>query len=262
VSSSKLLLCNLLHDNMNETAPAEGPYSRKATLHPHRKTPLAGLATALILATALAGCERQSAAELRAEARQYQQKGETSSALIVLKNALEADPDDAEARHLLAQAYLETGDALTAEKEVRAALRLGHKAELSLPVLGRALLLQGQFQKVLDETEPVAAANSWPELLCVRGDAYLALGKLDYAKELYDQVLKEQPKYAAALIGLGRVAYVNHDVELAARYAAQALAAAPRRTSPKRRWRRMTRSLRSARPIARRTWKRPTWRSA
>jgi putative PEP-CTERM system TPR-repeat lipoprotein len=199
-------------------------------LHPHRKIPLAGLATALILATALAGCERQSAAELRAEARQYQQKGETSSALIVLKNALEADPDDAEARHLLAQAYLETGDALTAEKEVRAALRLGHKAELSLPVLGRALLLQGQFQKVLDETEPVAAANSWPELLCVRGDAYLALGKLDYAKELYDQVLKEQPKYAAALIGLGRVAYVNHDVALAARYAAQALAAAPRNT--------------------------------
>jgi putative PEP-CTERM system TPR-repeat lipoprotein len=215
---------------MNERAPAEGPNKRKVTLHPHRKTPVARLAAALLLATALTGCQRQSAAELHAEARQHQQKGENSSAVIVLKNALEANPDDAEARHLLAQTYLDTGDAMTAEKEVRAALRLGHRAELSLPVLGRALLLQGQFQKVLDETEAAAVANSWPELLCVRADAYLALGKLDYARDLYDQVLKEHPKYGAALIGLGRLAYLNHDVELASKYAAQALVAEPRNT--------------------------------
>jgi putative PEP-CTERM system TPR-repeat lipoprotein len=184
----------------------------------------------LLVAAALSGCQRQSGAELRAEARQYLQKGENNSASIVLKNALEANPDDAEARHLLARTYVETGDPLAAEKEVRAALRLGHKPELSLPVLGRALLLQGQFQKVLDETGPAAANNSWPELLCVRGDAYLALGKLDYARDLYGQALKEHPKYGAALIGLGRLAYLDHDVKLAEQYAAQALAAEPGNT--------------------------------
>jgi putative PEP-CTERM system TPR-repeat lipoprotein len=192
-------------------------------------TVIAGLTAALSLSAGLMVWGNESNATLRAQAQQYQQKGEFNAALIVLKNALESDPDDAEARFLLATVYLDTGDAVTAEKEIRMAIRLGHSADATMPVLGRALLLQGQAQQAIDETEP-AARRSRADLICVRADAWLALGKNDIAKQLYDSVLQAQPKYAAALIGLGRVAYLGGDAAAALQYAAQVLVAEPRNT--------------------------------
>jgi putative PEP-CTERM system TPR-repeat lipoprotein len=190
---------------------------------------IAGLAAALLLGAALTGCERESNAALRAQARQYQQKGELHAASIVLKNALEASPDDAEARYLLATVHMDSGDAVSAEKEIRMALKYGYSADPSMPVLGKSLVLQSLFQKALDETEQAAARNG-AELLCVRGDAYLGLGKSDEAKALYEQALQAQPKYAAALIGLGRVAYLARDAGAAGKYSDLALAAEPRNT--------------------------------
>jgi putative PEP-CTERM system TPR-repeat lipoprotein len=192
-------------------------------------TAIAGFAAALLLGAALSGCEGESSATLRAQARQHQQKGEFSSASILLKNALAASPDDAEARYLLATVYLDTGDAVSAEKEIRMALKHGYPADASMPVLGRSLVLQGQFQKAIDDTEPAALKNG-AELLCVRGDAYLGLGKRDAAILVYDRALQAQPQYAAALIGLGRAAYLGRDADAAHRYADLALAAAPRNT--------------------------------
>jgi putative PEP-CTERM system TPR-repeat lipoprotein len=189
----------------------------------------AGLAAALLLTAALAGCQNESSAALRAQARQYQLDGDINAAVIVLKNALESSPDDGETRFLLATMYIDTGEALTAEKEIRMALRLGHAADAALPVLGKALMLQGKFQKVIDETEQ-AAARKGADLLSVRADAYLAMGKPDVAKQLYDSVLQAQPKYAAALIGLGRAAYVARDVDAASKYAELALTTEPRNT--------------------------------
>jgi putative PEP-CTERM system TPR-repeat lipoprotein len=189
----------------------------------------AGLAAALLLSAALTGCEQESNATLRAQARQYQQKGEFNAASILLKNALEASPDDAEARYLLATVHLDGGDAVSAEKEIRMALKHGYSADAAMPVLGRSLVLQTQFQKAIDETE-AAAARSGAELLCVRGDAYLGMGKRDDARLLYEKVLQAQPKYAAALIGLGRVAYLARDTDAARRYSDLALAAEPRNT--------------------------------
>jgi putative PEP-CTERM system TPR-repeat lipoprotein len=195
----------------------------------HKRSGIAGLAAALILTSMLTGCEKESNAALRSQARQDQQKGELNAAIIKLKNALEASPDDSEARYLLAAASIDAGDALSAEKEIRMALKLGYAAEAAMPVLGKALLLQGRFQNVIDETAPAAARNG-AELLCVRADAYLAMGQRDDAKQLYDRVLQTQPKYAAALIGLGRLAYLARQVDAASKYAELALAAEPRNT--------------------------------
>ncbi len=190
---------------------------------------IALLTAAMLLSAALTGCEQESNATLRSQARQYQQKGEFNAASILLKNALEASPDDAEARYLLATVHLDTGDAVSAEKEIRMALKHGYSADASMPVLGRSLVLQGLFQKAIDETEQAAARNG-AELLCVRGDAYLGMGKRDDAKLLYDKVLQAQPKYPAALIGLGRVAYLARDADAARKYSDLALAAEPRNT--------------------------------
>jgi putative PEP-CTERM system TPR-repeat lipoprotein len=197
--------------------------------HNNKHCRLAGLAAAVLLSVALIGCENETNPNLRADIAQYQQKGELNAAVIVLKNSLANKPDDADARFLLATLYLETGDPISAEKEIRMAQRLGYSPDASLPVLGKSLVLQGQFQKAIDETG-LAVAKGGANLLCVRADAYLGLGKRDDARSLYENVLETHPKHTAALIGLGRVGYLARDVDMARKYSELALAAGPRNT--------------------------------
>src|SRR3954470_15768157 len=56
-----------------------------------------------------------------AEARKTLEKGDFKSAIIQLKNAVQANPDNAAARYELGMAELRTNDLLSAEKELRAA---------------------------------------------------------------------------------------------------------------------------------------------
>ena len=195
----------------------------------NRLAAMAGITSSLVLMACLAGCGESSSAALIKQGKEFHQKGEIYAARIALKNAVETDPVDAEARFTLATVYNDTGEALAAEKEVRRAIALGYKDASPLPVLGKALLLQGQFQKVLEETEAAVSAND-PAVLCIRADAYLALNRNDDAKHLYSDVLHAHPGYPAALIGLGRVAFVVDGAEAAMSYADQALKAAPRST--------------------------------
>lgn len=192
----------------------------------NRYTAITALGAACVVVASLNGCARESSESLRAKATAYQQKGELNAATIVLKNAIEARPSDADARFQLATVYVDSGDGPSAEKEVRTAMRLGHAADTALPVLAKALLLQGQFQKVIDETEQ-AAPTAGPVLLCTRGDALMAMGKRDAAGKVYERVLQGRPGYAPALLGLGRLAYIERDLERARNYGGQALAAAP-----------------------------------
>ena len=184
--------------------------------------------TALLLAAALLGCSQPDKDAMVAKARQYRANGELRAATIEFKNVLEAYPDDGETRYLLAQTYNETGEALTAEKEVRRAINLGYPEDAALGELGKALFLQGEFQKVLDQT--AKAAKPGPAVQCVRADALRALGKTDDARALYDAVLQAQPNHAAALIGLGRLAQAAGNVAGAGKFAARAQQADPRNT--------------------------------
>lgn len=189
---------------------------------------VAGLACVMLLGAGLSACNREvSSAALRAEAGKLQQKGDLGGAIIQLKNALEARPDDAETRYALARVYIATGEAQQAEKEVRRAISLGHAEALTMSVLGKALYQQGLFQKVLDETDAAAAGNE-AELMTVRADAYRALGQLNTARQMYNDVLKSTPKFVPALLGLGRAAYVEKDGAGALGYSRLALAAEPR----------------------------------
>src|SRR5687768_14160019 len=136
----------------------------------------ATMATAALLLGALGGCGKNESSEtLVAEAKQFIQKGDTKSAVIQLKNALLKNPSDVEARLTLGALYNDTGDAVSAEKEFRKAAELGATPDRTAPGLATALFAQGQFQKVLDETAATSAGKA--DLLALRGDANLALGK-------------------------------------------------------------------------------------
>jgi putative PEP-CTERM system TPR-repeat lipoprotein len=179
---------------------------------------------ALALGAGLAGCHRdESTATLLAEAKQYQQKGDHKAALIQLKNAVAKSPEDGEARIELGSAYLDAGDAVSADKELRKAASLGIPPARTLPLLGKALLAQGQFQKTLDELTPELAKGSAP-LLALRGEALLALGKSDEARQAYDAALAAAPNSGEALIGQARLAVLAKDNAGAHRYADEAVA--------------------------------------
>ena len=193
----------------------------------HRVHKLALATMVAALSTGLVACKKQESSEtLVAQAKQYQQKGDTNAAMIQLKNALQANPDDAEARFLLASAYIENGDGAAAEKEIRRAISLKYASDKTAPVLARALLAQGQPQKVLDETAEEAKKNS-PDLMLYRAEALLTLNKRDEAGAALEQALQAQPNNALLLAAKGRLAQINGDPDSAMRLADQALAASP-----------------------------------
>jgi putative PEP-CTERM system TPR-repeat lipoprotein len=177
---------------------------------------------AFLIGGGLAACGRtQSAESLLAEAKQYQQKGDLKAALIQLKNAVEKSPENGDARLQLATLQLKMGDAVSAEKEARKARSLGIAADAVLPLQARAMAQQGRFKEMVDEITPELAGRSAP-LLSLRGDALLATGKSDEAKQAYDQALGLNPNSADALLGLARHAMAHKDPEAAERYAADA----------------------------------------
>ena len=197
-------------------------------IYPRTRIAVMLLAPALIL-SGVASCGKpQTPQALIAEARQYQQKGDTPAAIIQLKNALQKNPKDAEARFLLGSIYNEAGDSKSAEKELRRALDLGMSRTRVLPELGKALLVQGQFQQTLDETERLAGAKESPEIASLRGNAYLALGKNQEAKAAFEQALGSQPDFPAALIGLARHALTERNVEAATHFSEQAVEKNPK----------------------------------
>jgi predicted Zn-dependent protease len=124
------------------------------------------------LGMALGGCQRiTDPAALIAEARQYRQQGDISAAAVQLKNALQKDPDNRDARRLLGEVYIEQADAVAAEKELRRALALGAPSNELLILLAKSMLLQGQYQRMLDELNSVPDAGGRPAILALRAGA-------------------------------------------------------------------------------------------
>ncbi|MDN2700743.1 PEP-CTERM system TPR-repeat protein PrsT [Janthinobacterium sp. SUN100] len=187
--------------------------------------PAAALCCTLLLPLLTACHGTQSSETLLADAQQYRQKGEARAAIIQLKNLLQKEPDNKAARLLLGSIYIDTGEALSAEKELRKAKSLGLASQQVMPLLGKAWLMLGQFDKVLAEIPDDAAQPA--SVLALRGDALLALGRQDEARAVYARLLEAHPDQLEALLGLARLAALQQQVPAAELLLAQALKGAP-----------------------------------
>jgi putative PEP-CTERM system TPR-repeat lipoprotein len=186
----------------------------------NKRASVAMISSAAVLMVGLTGCGASKNSEtLLSDAKQYQQKGDNKAAVIQLKNILQKDPDNKDARYLLGNIYSQTGDALSAEKELRKAVSLGLDPALALPGLAKALLMQGQYQKMLDDTATDPRVKTDADFASLRGNAFLALGKKSEAKEMFDSALKSSADFPEALIGLAKLAVVERDLDSANRYA-------------------------------------------
>ncbi|MEA3641359.1 MAG: XrtA/PEP-CTERM system TPR-repeat protein PrsT [Lamprobacter sp.] len=178
----------------------------------HNRGPL--LAAALVVVTAC-GQTSFSAEEHVAQARQAYAEGDIRTAIIEIKNALQQDPAQAEARLLLGEYNLAIGNGVEAEAELVRAQELGADPDqLRLPLV-RAWLLQGKTEEIIAATDADEALDSaqGPELLTLRGQALLTQGRADDARATLQQALELEPTNAEALLGMAWVALLEDDRE-------------------------------------------------
>lgn len=179
---------------------------------------------------AMAGCDQHQADyDHLSKAHQHYQEHQYQAAIIELKNALQKDPNNGEARYLFALIHNDLGKGVTAEIELRKSLKLGASEDKIHAALGQALLLQKQYQKVLDE---ITVTNNYEvkiaaDIYRVRGDAYAALKKAGEAKSAYKNALKLYPASSDAYLGMGRLAAMQNDMNEALNQTDTALSHAP-----------------------------------
>jgi putative PEP-CTERM system TPR-repeat lipoprotein len=183
----------------------------------------------VFVAAAIAGCGGQKPEALLASAKEYLAKNDNNGAVIQLRNALQKDPDLAEARFLLGKTLLASGDPAGAEKELREAAAQQYPEEQVAPPWARALVLVGQYRKVVDELAKMQVSNARgkAELMTAVGESHIALRNPNAARQSYTAALAADPQYAPALRGQARLAGLTGDLNEAAAKIDAALAVAP-----------------------------------
>lgn len=167
---------------------------------------MAALTALAIAAPAWAAKDSDEARKYVESGRSYIAKNDPRAAIIEFRNALKADPDNVEARRLLGELYLRTGQAEPAQKELEQALRRGAPRAEIVPLLARSLLLQGKYREVLNETRPEQFdGDARAEIHVVRGEAQLGLRDLNGAHDEFQQALKAKPGFVRARVGIAQV---------------------------------------------------------
>ncbi len=192
----------------------------------HRLFYLLLIVTALLDFSGRLAVAADEAGSYLEEARGYLQQGKINEAVIQLKNVLQQNPKDAQARFLLGQAYIQGGDGAAAEKELQQAKELGLARQDWLAPLGQAYLLQGKFEGLLKDInlDPGDLLELRSDVLGLRGSAALALNRSDQAKSDFAQALSLNPNNIKALLGQANLAVQAKDLAQAMTLVDKALA--------------------------------------
>lgn len=153
------------------------------------------------LLLSLSACtEQKDEATLLNEAKTQYDNGEFSTATISLKNILQKNPEQAEARYLLGAIYLNKDQFLAAEKEFRRAISQNPEHEEALLALAKAQLSLNKFEKVLStlSAQTFQQQTSKIRALIMQSQAYLSLDKLTEAMDFVDKAntIDNQSKYS------------------------------------------------------------------
>lgn len=168
------------------------------------------LTVVLLIAVAamIGACGSGDPQRMIIKAQEYRQKADYKGAIIELKNVLQKDGSNAEARYLLGVTYYDTRQYRLAEQELRRALELSYERSKVMPTFARALLMSGDFKKLIDQVpmEGHASNATQADILTLRARALIGLGRSDQARELLNFAMVKQPEFAGALVELARLA--------------------------------------------------------
>lgn len=137
------------------------------------------------------------------KARQAYNSNQYQEAFIHVRNALKAQPDYLPAKILVGQLFLINGLYQEAEVEFADAYTAGADVNLIIEDWGRALLLAGQFDKIIEfeDLETLAQDRSlvWLKL---RAQACLGIKDVPCAKKAYESILNTSAEHPDGLNGL------------------------------------------------------------
>src|SRR6266511_4634224 len=167
------------------------------------------------LCALLAACGGHSSESLVKSAREYLAKGDSSAAVIQLRNALQKSSNNAEARYLLGTILTERRDSAGAVKELRMALELGYPPEQTLPALARALIDEGDAKELVSEFggTNLGSADAQAALKTVIGNALRSLGKPKEAEAAFTAALAAKADFAPALLGVATLRAADGNVQ-------------------------------------------------
>ncbi len=157
---------------------------------------------ATVLAALLTACGGEKPEAMLASARDYMTKNDYKSAVIQVKNALQANPDLGEARYILGVALLKEGDPVGAETELRKARSLSYPDDKVVPPLAQAMLMQGKVKNVIEDfaavqlTTPVSVA----EFQTALATAHRAQGSKERSQQALAAALAADPSYGPAVL--------------------------------------------------------------
>lgn len=155
------------------------------------------------------------------------------AAIRNLTRAVEADPDNGDARYLLGIIRLGRGELDEAEKHLREAIRirteLDDRAGLSGAQnnLGVLLIHRKQYQEAATVLQAASGEVMNREPWLAQGNlgwAYIELGEYDKAIEVLRRAMFDQPKFCVGLFRLGQAYYMKQEYEAAKAALEQALA--------------------------------------
>ena len=137
----------------------------------------------------LVSCGGMDEQQMLQNARSYLDKNDLMAASIELRNTLQKNNDNAEARYLLGSVSLEIGDLTTAEKEFKRAALAGWNEEETQVGLARILITRKEFQTLLDE---IVTVNTWSpatraNISGLRALAEASLGRIPQANTTLDE---------------------------------------------------------------------------
>lgn len=165
--------------------------------------------------------------QLVGDAQKAVKAGKFPLAIIDLKNAIAADPHNAQVRAELGALLLRTGDYYSAEQELRQARRDGGPDRFVLPILLQTMLARKEFKALLDEfPEPTDSSPMAPDILRARALAYLDSGQPSAANDSMDKSLKLRRDVSGILLR-ARMAQQTKAPALAMQLANEAISMAP-----------------------------------
>lgn len=143
----------------------------------------------LLLALSLSvilGCSQKTSEEHMKTAQEYIAQKKMDSAVLELKNAVQLEPRNAQARFELGKVYLIKKEYESAEKELNRALEYGQPASDVIPLLSVAYQNTGAFAELseIDHTEAGMEPEQELEVGFYKVQSLIQLAKNDDAKKL------------------------------------------------------------------------------
>ncbi len=168
-------------------------------------------------------------ADYLSSARNSMKKGDLKSAQIDLRNAVRADPQNAEAHYWLGRVSFELGDPVASEREAIAARDRGFDPHQAVPLLAQALLTQNKFDELLDTLKPDGKDPQLDaSILVSRGYALAGLHRTDDAQHAFAEAEQAAPNAVEPLLADARLAISKGDLTGAEAKIDRAIAAQPK----------------------------------